>query len=335
MASVGRLHIRRRGRAGHGDGYASPDIYLSCQQYRLLGGTIPRCLLPQCLDPAGRASGHPTRRARTWSGARDPRSVPAGGLHHSLRLHRATECLRHDSHPVLVRGAQPSRHCELHRRHSPPRHRLRRSGRGGAFPGLGRRANAGSDRRHRHRCRRREEPMDTDRVEYSPDRAGGLVAREPPLVARYRSGHARFYPLPVSIPPPYGQHLVESHQAAPRCPPFAGLSRASTRPGDRGHRDREEHSDLRPAGPANVRLRDPCAANARHRLAVIPDDREEPEWAHFWRGRRADGICHTARRLHARSAALQIRACPGRPDHAPARAPPLAPDAIAHRLLGR
>ncbi len=29
-----------------------------------------------------------------------------------------------------------------------------------------------------------EEPMDTDRVEYSPDRAGGLVAREPPLVAR-------------------------------------------------------------------------------------------------------------------------------------------------------
>ena len=161
-------------------------------------------------------------------GGRDPRSVPAGGLPHRLRLHRVAERLRRHGDPVLVRGTQPSRHCELPRRPAPPGHRLRRGG--GVALLLERELGQLLD------------PIGVIAFDdltngWTPIEKNtrlialeGSLAREPPPVARHRSGHARVHLLPLSlrliIPRPRGG--VASCDDAMRTP------RRLRAPGSRG-----------------------------------------------------------------------------------------------------
>ncbi len=107
--------------------------------------------------------------------------------------------------------------------------------------------------------------MDTDREEYAPDRAGWHAALEPPPVDRHRPGHARIHLHPLSLESSYRDHVVESHDATTR----------RARPDACGHRVREEHWDLRVAGPADVRLRNPRTPDARHRADIVPGDPDE------------------------------------------------------------
>jgi hypothetical protein len=187
-------------------------------------------------------------------------------LSDGLLLPRAAERVHRDGAPVLAGDAERSRDVGLPRERAAPLHgHLRRLDAG--LPS--RHREAAGPGRHALRPRRSVARVDDDREELAPDRARRDGARESTHLARRRSRAPRAHLPRLSLRAPDAEEHVVAQAATP----------CHARPDSHAPRCHGERADLRPGGRADIRFRAARAPDARHRVDVVPDDRDEPRRA--------------------------------------------------------